>query len=198
MIVLLTKLVLVLALADVEEPTAFEIDALRETAPNDLSPNDAREHLVDARTTARAYDVDEADLLAIAHHESRYTSGVSTNEGPGSWWEDFGAGKIRWASVRWSCGVMTPWPHLACAPWELTTIGGYFAGAAHLAYWKKLCRGNRLCALRGYSGNSWDGQTREHVRTWVVFVRRAARIRSALADSHKWSRTRIADRAKLQ
>lgn len=177
MIALLTKIVL--ALARIDEPTALEADALRETAPNDLSPIEATEHLAAARVAARMYDVDEADLLAIAHHESRYVPDVVTHE------RDKKTG--RW--IGDSCGVMTPYDHprTRCPPETLTVLGGYLHGAEHLAVWKRTCRGDRLCALRGYSGNCWDGQTREHVRTWVVFDRRAERIRRAVRAARTWT-----------
>lgn len=147
-------------------PDPLVADAFRETAPDDLSPSAAVEHLAAARLAALAHGLDPADLLAIAHHESRYTNRVELEP-----------------TGYYSCGVMTPYDRARarCPAWTLTTLGGYIHGASHFAEWLRICRGLRVCALRGYSGNTWDTQTGNRgLRAWQVFDRRAARIRRAI------------------
>jgi hypothetical protein len=155
-----------------------ESNALRQTAPSYL-PTDgiAAQHLAAATLAGEAFSIDPALLLSIAWHESRYTSDARTREPRG----------------RWSCGVMTPTPHVEpCSPEELTVFGGYLDGARHLSQWLRSCRGDQTCALRGYAGGyrllercREDGI--HHVREGVdacdvgtLFTHRAAWIRSRL------------------
>lgn len=114
-----------------------EADALRQTAPDYLTTDDAAVHLGAAQAAAEAADVPVELLLSVAWHESRYKPDARTRE-PGG---------------RWSCGVMTPEPHVGgCTPDELTVLGGYLNGARHLRTWLDLCHGNETCALRSYVG----------------------------------------------
>jgi hypothetical protein len=137
----------------------------------------AQDHVVHACVAGELYNVDDTKLLAIAHHESRNDPSVATNEGRGYWWADYGAGKLGYANVRWSCGVATPWPHpWPCEPWELEIGGGYLAAARHLRVWMNDCRDNEACALAGYSGHADDHQTPGY-KTWQVFLWRAAWIK---------------------
>lgn len=162
MIAILLRVVLTLASSLVDARAA---DGLRDTAPDvALSRSSAADHLAAARFAAAVYRVDAEDLLAIAYHESRYTNAV-TREPNGV-----------------SCGALTPYDRARarCPAWTLTTLGGYLHGAAHLAEWRyRYCRGDRVCALRGYSGNQMDRQE-PGARAWVRFTQRAARIRRAV------------------
>lgn len=118
-------------------PTAHQVEAFRATAPDYLTdPSFARAHLIAARAAAAVYHVPAEMLLAIAHHESRYTPTTRTPE----------------PRNRVSCGVMTPVPRMVCPAAELTVAGGYAAGAAHLRVWLDLCQGNMRCALLAYAG----------------------------------------------
>lgn len=136
--------------------------ALARTAPADIAPYDAELHVAAAEVAGRAYRLDPNLLLSIAHHESRYQVATVTPELAGA-----------------SCGVMTPEPRRQCPPPDL--LGGYLAGAAHLATWRAACRGNLHCALTGYAGgyHLLELCERDHVRacdTWRVFLGRAAWI----------------------
>ena len=156
----------------------LEADALRETAPLDLSPRDAFLHLSAARIAAASYDVSAADLLAVAHHESRYTPTAVTHEYARA------CKKCRRVWIGDSCGVGTPLWRLyhRCDPWELTIMGGYAASAMHLAEWARIYRGNRLRALGGYSG--WAMDTQEPgAHAWQRFAWRAARIQRAITEA---------------
>lgn len=164
-VALLCRLFLAILVA-VAPPDPLAADGFRETASDDLSPHGAVEHLVAATFAARVYGVDRSDLLAIAHHESRYTDRVELEP-----------------TGYYSCGVMTPYDRAraSCPAWTLTTLGGYLHGARHFAEWLRICRGVRICAMRGYSGNTMDTQTGNGgLRAWQVFARRAARIRFAV------------------
>jgi soluble lytic murein transglycosylase-like protein len=145
-----------------------DAEALRQTAPNDLTLETAREHVGAARFAATIYRVEPEDLLAIAYHESRYTADAITHE-PGN---------------RVSCGVMTPRPKRQCSPWELEIVGGYLAGAAHLREWYDVRRNNRIYALNGYAGGASDSQVPGY-KTWQVFAWRAAWIRRGLSAEHR-------------
>lgn len=159
-------------------------EALQRTSPTygakglPMTAELAREHVVHARIAAAIVGegIEADDLLAIAWHESRYDPTVSTNEGPGRWWANYGAGPGAYSRTRWSCGVMTPSPKPSCEPHELEMSGGYLAGAMHLAVWMRQCRGNRICALNGYAGGATDRQVPGY-KTWQVFTMRAAWIR---------------------
>ena len=170
-------------------------EALRRTSPTygakglPMSAEMAREHVVHARIAAAIVGngIDADDLMAIAHHESRYDPAVSTNEGPGRWWANDGAGPGTYSRTRWSCGVMTPSPKPACDPYELEISGGYLAGARHLAVWMRQCNGNRICALNGYAGGADDRQVPGY-KTWQVFTSRAAWIRKERGRTKRPSR----------
>jgi hypothetical protein len=134
------------------QSTPAEADALRGTAPGYLTPWSASLHLGAARVAADRYGVDADTLLAIAHHESRFSPGTRTMEPPDS------------AGARVSCGVMTPVPKRSCADLDLTVLGGYLAGAAHLRTWMDACHARDhwrhdvhdreilRCALWAYAG----------------------------------------------
>jgi len=123
-------------LALVGEPTASEAEALRHTAPEYLTLEAAGAHLRAARAAGLAHRVPAELLLSIAWHESRYTPRTQTPE-PGG---------------RVSCGVLTPMPQRRCSRADLTMLGGYDAGAAHLRVWLDVCGGSTRCALLSYAG----------------------------------------------
>jgi hypothetical protein len=132
--------------------TPAEAEALRATAPTYLSLWSAAQHLGAARFAAVRFDVDPPTLLAIAYHESRFAIGTQTREP-----SDAGGDRV-------SCGVMTPVPKRRCDVLDLSLLGGYLAGAAHLRQWMDLCHargrwrrdardGEILrCALWAYTG----------------------------------------------
>lgn len=158
-----------------------EADALRSTAPAQLTLETAREHLLAARIAARATGTDPAVLLAIAAHESNYEPFPRniTPEPPG-----------RDGRPRWSCGSMTPKPitdFSECERIASNTLSGYLAGADHLVTdWSRPCRGNSRCMLRGFAG-AWTvrhlctgkDQPRSCQAAWW-FESRAQTIRSTL------------------
>lgn len=116
--------------------TSSQVEAFRLTAPDYLTSETARDHLEVARAVGIWYQVAPSVLLSIAYHESRYEPGTITPE-PGQ---------------RVSCGVMTPVPKTRCSPWELSVLGGYTAGAEHLALWRAYYPGHELLA---YAGGGW-------------------------------------------
>lgn len=161
-----------------------DADALRSTAPSYLvTLESAREHLLAARIAAMATGTVAEDLLAIGHHESRHRFYEKTSEGPGMYYADDGAAPGVWVRHRWSCGVMTPNPKPSCAPEDFTPLGGYLAGARHLAVWYRNCRGNRICALNGYAGGKNDYRT--GLPAWQVFDGRARMIRRAIGKANR-------------
>ena len=89
------------------------IEALRASAPSDLTSSSAADHLAAATIAARHVQVDRDLLLAIAWHESRYVTGAVGREHDG----------------LVSCGVMTPAPTVRGA--HATLIDEYLAGARH-------------------------------------------------------------------
>lgn len=125
-----------------------EAQALRSVASSYLTAASAGQHLGAARAAAALHGVDAPTLLAIAYHESRFAAGTRTRE-PGG---------------RVSCGVMTPVPQRRCGQADLTVLGGYLAGAAHLRQWTDACHAAdhwrhdvddqaiRSCALWAYAG----------------------------------------------
>lgn len=136
--------------------------ALERTAPGEITRERAIRHVAAAEIAGWRYDVDPNLLLSIAWHESRYHVAEATPEVHGV-----------------SCGVMTPEPIAHCPAPSL--LGGYLAGAEHVAAWRDACHGEMACALTGYAGGyhllALCGQ--EHVRacdTWRVFQARAAWI----------------------
>ena len=137
-------------------------DALARTAPAYLTPQQATLHVAASEVAGRVYGINPNLLLSIAHHESRYQVATVTPELAGR-----------------SCGVMTPEPVRQCPAPDL--LGGYLAGAKHLAAWRDACRADLRCMLTGYAGGYrlLELCGREHVRacdTWRVFEARAAWI----------------------
>lgn len=138
----------IIALWIASQSTPAEAQALQETAPAYLTEGSAADHLGAARIAGAQYDVDPVMLLSVAYHESRFVVDVQTSESGG----------------RVSCGVMTPQPQRRCKAEDLTLLGGYMAGAAHLRTWIDVChvadRGRhdssdaviQHCALWGYVG----------------------------------------------
>jgi len=130
------------------QSTPAEIRAFQATAPAYLTLPSAAQHLGAARVAAIRYSVDPAMLLSVAYHESRFVVDLRTREVGG----------------RVSCGVMTPIPRPRCTAAELTVLGGYLAGAAHLRTWIDVCHARdrwrhdaddeaiRRCALWAYAG----------------------------------------------
>lgn len=108
--------------------------ALQTTAPQDLTVEQAAEHMAAAQVAGVKYNVDPDLVLAIAWHESRYDNTARTAE-PGG---------------KTSCGTMTPIPKVTCS--NPTLLDGYLEGTAHLREWLNACRGNERCALLGYAG----------------------------------------------
>lgn len=165
--------------------TPAEAQAFQETAPRYLSQASAAQHLGAARVAGEKYDIDPALLLSVAHHESRFVVGLRTHESGG----------------RVSCGVMTPVPQAHCAPEELTLLGGYLAGAAHLRAWTDVCHAAdhwshdandaiiRHCALWAYAGGrgfrAFCGRNPQHPGCDAVtkFEERARMIRRALRSA---------------
>jgi hypothetical protein len=111
-----------------------DADALRRTAPDDLTSVAAAEHLAAARFAAEVYGIDADMLLSTAYYESRYTSGV--------------VGPV--VSGKTACGVMQPTMEAKCG--TQTVLSDYLDGAKHLKDWYQACRGNERCALLGYGG----------------------------------------------
>ena len=105
------------------QSTSAEAQALQEAAPAYLTREAAAQHLGAARAAGARYGVDPAVLLSVAYHESHFVANLRTREVGG----------------RVSCGVMTPVPKAHCDPEELTVLGGYLAGAAHLRTWIDVC-----------------------------------------------------------
>jgi len=114
----------------------MDAEALQRFAPRYVTVDDAREHVWAARVAAATYGVDADMILAIAYHESRFTTNVVSKE-PGN---------------RVSCGAMTPFPTKTCVPKPL--LAQYLDGTRHWAIdWR---RGgdvrNEREALLGYAG----------------------------------------------
>lgn len=153
-----------------------EADALRQTAPAYLTVDEAAIHLMAADAAAEAAGVPVELLLSIAWHESRYQPDARSRE-PGG---------------RWSCGVMTPEPHVgACTPDELTVFGGYLNGARHLRTWLDLCGGNETCALRAYAGG---GGLVRACASGPYYVRDgvdACDVKKMFIDRAAWIHTRL-------
>jgi soluble lytic murein transglycosylase-like protein len=130
------------------QSTPAEAQALQETAPAYLTQVSAAQHLGAARIAGNWYGVDPLMLLSVAYHESRFVVDMHTPESGG----------------RVSCGVMTPTPKARCDREELTLLGGYLAGAAHLRTWIDVCHAAdhgrhdiddeviQRCALWAYAG----------------------------------------------
>jgi hypothetical protein len=111
-----------------------DVEALRKTAPNYLTTETARDHLVAARLAAEAYNLDADMLLSTAFFESRYTLNVV---GP----------PVR---GKHACGVMQPTMETKCV--SETLLEGYFNGAKHYRTWYQACGNDTRCAILGYGG----------------------------------------------
>lgn len=114
-----------------------DVAAFQRFAPQYLTTDTARDHLVSARYAGLAYDLDPDLLLSVAWFESRYTPAVV---GPN-------------VNGKHACGIMQPLMHGSTCPTQ-TLVAGYLEGAEHLRTWldTKTCRGNLHCALLGYGG----------------------------------------------
>lgn len=114
------------------------VEALRRTAPEPITYEEAAINISSARVAGFVYTLDPDYLLTIAAHESNYNAGAVTVEIHGV-----------------SCGVMTPEPQKKCT--EQSILDGYLAGAKHLLGWVKGARQidknwNMHQALLGYAG----------------------------------------------
>ncbi len=167
------------------QSTPSEARALQETAPTYLTRATAAQHLGGARIGGARYGIDPALLLSVAYHESRFVVDLRTHE----------------SHDRVSCGVMTPVPQERCSPEDLTLLGGYLAGAAHLRVWIDVCHAVDhwqhdvndeailQCALWAYAGGrgfrARCSADRERLGCDVVekFEERARMIRRALGEA---------------
>jgi hypothetical protein len=156
------------------QPTDSEARALQSTDAVDLTVETATRHLAAATLASRLYGVDRSVLLAVAWHESRYVETIRTPE----------------SGRRESCGVMTPVPKRRCDASELTAVGGYLAGAEHLALWMSKYPDRR--SLVAYAGGGGLVRACARGHWWVrpgvdacdvarQFERRAAAIRRAIS-----------------
>ncbi len=183
MVMLLTSWLLALWLAFQSTPP--EAEALRATAPAYLTRVTAAQHLGAARVSGARYGIKTARLLSIAYHESNYVVDLRQRE-PGH---------------RVSCGVMTPVAKERCDADELTLLGGYLAGAAHLREWVDTCHALdrwrhdvddevvQQCALWAYAGGlGFRGFCRAHpghrgCDAVAKFNDQARQIERALGDA---------------
>jgi hypothetical protein len=92
-----------------------DAEGLHRFAPNDVTVQDAYQHVWTARIAAAYYDVDADMVLAISYHESRFTNNVVAKEAGG----------------RVSCGAMTPYPTTDCVAKSL--LEQYLDGTRHWA-----------------------------------------------------------------
>lgn len=153
-----------------------DAQALHRFAPEEVTVDQAREHVWAARVAAATYDVDADAVLAIAYHESHFAEDAVTRESGG----------------RVSCGSMTPYPTARCSRKSL--LGQYLDGARHWAVdWRRAgdVHGDHE-ALLGYAGGyaliraCRQGPVLRHqtsgddlCRTPEAFWRIRARIRAA-------------------
>ena len=106
---------------------------LRRFDPADLPSDEAAaEHVWSARVAAAATGLDPTEVLAVAWHESRFTSNVDAPDG----------------GAR-GCGVMTPTPTPRCVRKPL--VAQYLDGATHLRGWYDAVPG-RWAAFAGLAG----------------------------------------------
>lgn len=107
--------------------------ALHEFDPVDLhSDTEAAQHVWSARVAAFETGMDASELLAVAWHESRFTSNIDAPDG----------------GAR-GCGVMTPTPVPKCE--TRTLVGQYLDGAWHLRGWYDAVPG-RWAVFAGLAG----------------------------------------------
>lgn len=109
------QIILHLLIAIFTPTSDADAEGLHRFAPNDVTVDQARNHVWAARVAAAAYSVDADMVLAISWHESRFTDNVIAKEGGG----------------RVSCGAMTPYPTIACEP--KTLLDQYLDGTRHWA-----------------------------------------------------------------
>jgi len=138
-------------------PSRGDVTRLQRAFPSYLTFETAEVHLIAARAAGVSRGIDSRLLLSIAAHESNFRADVRTPETRG----------------RQSCGVMTPEPKVRCSRTDLTLVGGYDAGAAHLAEWRKFYRGRDL--VLAYAGGG-GLVTACHHGPWVVNDRDVCRI----------------------
>jgi hypothetical protein len=113
-----------------------DAEGLHRFDPNEVTVDQARDHVWAARVAATYYNVDVDMVLAIGWHESRFTDSVVAVE-PGG---------------RVSCGAMTPYPTRTCK--KKTLLEQYFDGTKHWAVdWRRAgdVRNEREVLL-GYAG----------------------------------------------
>lgn len=115
--------------------SSADADALRRTAPSYLDAAQARRHLAAARVAGAVHRVDPYLLLSIAYRESRYALDAVTREK---------SGKLSCGQLQVTMPKGSPCPSPAL-------LGGYLAGAEHLAEWRRATRDTRK-ALLGYAG----------------------------------------------
>jgi hypothetical protein len=153
-------------------PSERQIDVLLATAPQYLTREAARHHLIAARAAGASHRVPPELLLAIAWHESRYIPTTRTAELRG----------------RVSCGVMTPVPQRGCTAFELSLLGGYDAGARHLRAWLDLCHGGWSCALLAYAGGGGLVRACQHGPWWTPRGSNACEFAIAMSQRAQWLR----------
>ncbi len=131
------QILLRVLLAIVTPTSDADAEGLHRFAPNEVTVENAYEHVRAARMAAAAYGVDADMVLAMGYHESRFSDGVVARE-PGG---------------RVSCGVLTPYPQTkACT--KKTLLAQYLDGVRHWAVdWRGAgdVRSDRE-ALLGYAG----------------------------------------------
>ena len=111
--------------------------ALMSTAKDTrLTTETALQHIAAARFAAVLTRTDPDLLLAISHHESRYTPDV--------------VGPLLHNGKR-ACGVMQHVPVKGPCP-KRVLVADYLAGATHLRSWIRAARGDIERALAGYAG----------------------------------------------
>jgi hypothetical protein len=112
-----------------------DVEALRRTAPSDLSEETAGTNLAAARIAGALYNIQPEIILAVAWHESRYQPAVV---GP----------LVR---GKRACGVLQHVPITTKCP-EPSLLRDYVNGTQHLAEWIHAQRGDIKRALIGYAG----------------------------------------------
>lgn len=130
------QIILRITLAFLSPTSDADAEALHRFAPNEVTVDRARDHIWAARVAAAVYGVDEAMILAVAYHESRFQADAVTHEVGG----------------RVSCGAMTPIPQKTCT--KKTLLEQYLDGTEHWANDWKHAGGlqNEHEVLLGYAG----------------------------------------------